>query len=136
LDDLPAYGDVAQFAIGPAFFTGSGSRVLIGHGLLRGLDSKAVERCLISVGIFDTMPALRKYVSEPVGISALLLNSVLLGTGIGRVLVSTDSPARLREFVSTAKIMFGETDSGYGPDCRAKLRDAAHQYFLEKGVCR
>jgi hypothetical protein len=136
LDDLPAYGDVAQFAIGPAVFTSSGSRTLIGHGLLRGLDSEAAERCLISAGIFDTMPALRKYLSDPVGISALLLNAVLLGTGIGRILVSTNSPTRLRDFVSTAKNMFGETESGYGDDCRAKLHDAAHRYFLAKEANR
>jgi hypothetical protein len=78
------------------------------------------------------MPALKKYASDPVGISALLLNTVLLGTDIERVLVSTSSPIRLRKFVSTAIDMFGEIESGYRDECRAKFRDAAYQYFLEK----
>jgi hypothetical protein len=132
LEDLPAYGDVAQFAIGPTAFMSSSSRILIGHGLLRAIDPPAFERCLMALGVFDTMPALKKYASDPVGISALLLNTVLLGTEIERVLVSTSSPKRLREFVSTANNVFGEMESGYGDGCRVKFRDAAYQYFLEK----
>jgi hypothetical protein len=133
LDDLPGFGDVAQFAVGPAFFKTGDPRILIGHGLLRGFDSAVFERCILSAGIFDRIPALRRHVSEPLEMSALLLNATLIGTDIGRVLVSTSSPARLRKFISAAKSLFGEIQSSCNHDARIEFSNAVRYYFSVKG---
>jgi hypothetical protein len=134
LEHLPDFGDVAQFAFGPAFVPGGGSRILIGHGLLRGLDPALFERAILEAGILDAMPALGRYVSDPLEISALLLNTVLAGTDIGRILVSTTSPVRLQKFIAAAKSIFGEIRARYDEDVRIKFADAARLYFSVKGV--
>jgi hypothetical protein len=133
LEHLPDFGEVAQFALGPTFVSGGGSRILIGHGLLRGLDPAVFGRCILEAGNLDTIPALGRCASDPLGISALLLNAVLVGTDIGRVLVSTTSPTRLRKFIATAKTIFGEIQANYSEDIRIKFADAVHRYFSAIG---
>jgi hypothetical protein len=48
-------------------------------------------------------------------------------------LVSTTSPTRLRKFMATAKIIFGEIQANYSEDIRIKFADAVRRYFLAKG---
>jgi hypothetical protein len=119
LQDLPRFGDVAQFAVGPASLAGGDPRLLIGHGLLRGFDATLFERCLLDAGILNRIPALRRCLSEPLALSALLLSATLMGSGIGRVLVSTSSAARLRKFISEARALFEEIRSSCGADIGA-----------------
>ena len=129
LQDLPAFGDVAQFAVGPALLGSGDSRILIGHGLLRGFDSALFERCILDAGIFSKTPALRRHVSDPFEMSAFLLSAVLVGTDIGRILVSTSSAARLRKFISEAKNIFEEIRSSGSADIRIELSNALRCYF-------
>jgi hypothetical protein len=129
LRDLPAFGDVAQFTVGATLFAGGDSRILIGHGLLRGFDSAVFGRCILDSGILSRIPALRRHVSEPLETSALLLSTVLIGTDIGRVLVSTSSAARLRKFVSEAKDIFEEIRSSGSADIRVEFSNALRRYF-------
>ena len=107
-EHLPAFGEVAQFKLGSTAKSSRDSRRHIGHGLLRGLDVSRVERSAHEAGIFTQYPALQFCFSEPLGPSALLLNAVLFGTDIDRVLVSTTSPTRLAKFISTATQVYGE----------------------------
>jgi hypothetical protein len=65
--------------------------------------------------------------------SALLLNATLIGTDIGRVLVSTSSPARLRKFISAAKGLFSEIQSSCNHDARIEFSNAVRYYFSVKG---
>lgn len=134
MQDLPPFGEVAQFAIGPELFSTVSSRILICHGLLRGLDPEAFRRCVTAMGVLAALPALQGRIAKPPGIGALLLNAVLIGTDVQRVLVSTGSPARLRNFMATARDMFGEISGCCSDDCRVMLRDAAHQYFNSRSL--
>jgi len=136
LQDLPAFGDVAQFAVGPPLLGGGDSRILIGHGLLRGFESAVFERCILDAGIFSRMPALRRRVSDPFAMSALLLSAVLIGTDIGRVLVSTSSAARLRKFVSEAKTLFEEIRSSGSAEIRIEFSNALRCYAGTGGRAR
>jgi hypothetical protein len=129
LQDLPAFGDVAQFTVGPALLASGDSRILIGHGLLRGFDSAVFGRCILDSGIVSRIPALRRHVSEPLEMSAFLLSAVLMGSDIGRVLVSTSSAARLRKFISHAKSIFEEIRSSDSADIRIEFSNALRSYF-------
>jgi hypothetical protein len=129
LQDLPAFGDVAQFTVGPTLLASGDSRILIGHGLLRGFDSAVFGRCILDSGILSRIPALRRHVSEPLEMSALLLSAVLIGTDIGRVLVSTSSAARLRKFISEARNIFEEIRSSGSADIRNEFSNALRCYF-------
>jgi hypothetical protein len=129
LQDLPAFGDVAQFTVGPTLLASGDSRILIGHGLLRGFDSAVFGRCILDSGILSRIPALRRHVSEPLEMSAFLLSAVLIGTDIGRVLVSTSSAARLRKFISEAKNIFDEIRSSGSADIRIEFSNALRCYF-------
>jgi Aldo/keto reductase family len=129
LQDLPAFGDVAQFTVGPTLLASGDSRILIGHGLLRGFDSAAFGRCILDSGILSRIPALRRHASEPLEMSALLLSAVLIGTDIGRVLVSTSSAARLRAFISEARNIFEEIRSSGSADIRIEFSNALRCYF-------
>jgi hypothetical protein len=126
---LPCFGDVAQFAVGPVLLATGDSRFLIGHGLLRGFDPAVFERCLRDAGILKRIPAFKRCVSEPLAMSALLLNAMLLGTGIGRILVSTSSAPRLRKFVSEAKAMFEEMRCAGAGDAAADFSNVVRCYF-------
>jgi hypothetical protein len=129
LQDLPAFGDVAQFTVGPALLASGDSRILIGHGLLRGFDSAVFGRCILDSGIVSRIPALKRHVSEPLEMSAFLLSAVLMGTDVGRVLVSTSSAARLRKFISEAKNIFEEIRSSDSADIRIEFSNALRSYF-------
>jgi Aldo/keto reductase family len=107
-ENLPAFGAVAQFKLGSTTRPAGDSRRQIGHGLLRGLDASRVERGAHETGVFTQFPTLKLCLAEPLGPSALLLNAVLFGTNIDRVLVSTTSATRLVKFISTATQIFGE----------------------------
>lgn len=107
-ENLPTFGAVAQFKLGATAKNARDSRRHIGHGLLRGLDASRVERGAHEAGIFTQFPALQSCLAEPLGASALLLNAVLFGTEIDRVLVSTTSPTRLAKFISAATQVYGE----------------------------
>lgn len=132
LEFLPKFGDVAQFEIGPAVFGGSETRILIGHGLLRGLSAEVFEQCTRESGILDAIPALTGYLSEPLGVSALLLNAVLFGTELERVLLSTSSPKRLQRFMSTARGIYSEIESGGVDGKAAVFGEILRQYFTRK----
>jgi hypothetical protein len=129
LQDLPSFGDVAQFAVGPQGLDSGDTRVLIGHGLLRGFDSAAFERCILDCGIFDRIPALRRCASQPLAMSALLLSAVLLGTDIGRILVSTSSATRLRKFILETKAIVGEVRTGGAGDIGIDFSKVLRCYF-------
>ena len=132
LEDLPAFGDVAQFAIGPGGCKDGGARTLIGHGVFRGLVPGMFEDCAREAGIFDSVPALKRILAEPIGVSALLLNAVIFGTNIRRVLVSTNSPKRLQALMSTAETMFGEIQSRNDRELGMRLRDSVERYLQRK----
>jgi hypothetical protein len=127
--DLPDFGDVAQFAIGPGDCKDSGGRTLVGHGVLRGLVPGIFENCVREAGIFDSAPALKRLLTEPVGISALLLNAVIFGTNIQRVLVSTNSPKRLRALMSTAENIFGEIQSHNERELSMRFKNSVDRYL-------
>ena len=129
LDQLPAFGHIAQFAVGPALLGTADSRLLICHGVLRGLDREAVGRCMAQAGIHARNAALGRLVAKPLGISALLLNAVLMGTNAGRVLVSTSSAARLRKFLASAQNVFDEVQSGDGDEVRGAFSRALREYY-------
>jgi len=129
-EDLPAFGGVAQFKIGATSPNGSPGRTLIGHGLLRGLSHSIFENCLRKSGITERIPELKRYLSEPVGASAILLNAVIYGTNIERVLVSTASPTRLRKFVSVSREIFGEIQTRGFDEHKARFGDLVRQYCL------
>jgi hypothetical protein len=129
LQDLPAFGDVAQFTVGPDLLASGDPRIMIGHGLLRGFDSALFGRCILDSGILSRMPALRRHVSEPLEMSAFLLSAVLIGTDVGRVLVSTSSAARLRKFISEAKNIFEDIRSSGSEDIRIEFSNALRCYF-------
>ena len=129
LDELPQFGDVAQFAMGPAVFGAADSRMLICHGLLRGLDRGAFERCVAAGGIYAKRPALARLARGPLGAGAILLNAVLLGTNVGRVLVSTSSATRLRKFLSSARGVFEEVWSGNAEEVRPGFSSALLDYY-------
>src|ERR1700733_12085806 len=129
LQDLPAFGDVAQFTVGPTVLASGDPRILIGHGLLRGFDSVVFGQCILDSGIVSRIPALRRHVSGPLEMSAFLLSAVLMGSDIGRVLVSTSSAARLRKFISEAKNIFEEIRSSGGADIRIEFSNALRCYF-------
>jgi hypothetical protein len=131
-EDLPDFGDIAQFAIGPGGCKDSGARALIGHGVLRGLVADIFENCAREAGIFDSVPALKRFLSEPIGISALLLNAVIFGTNIQRVLVSTSSPKRLQALMSTAENIFGEIRSSNDRELGMRFRNSVDRYLQRK----
>jgi predicted component of type VI protein secretion system len=129
LDRLPRFGDVAQFKIGSALPSGIESRILIGHGLLRGLFPEKLEACARESGIFYSIPALNGCVAEPLGPSALLLNAALYGARLERVLISTTSPKRLKGFMAAAGRIFAEIESRGIADCEARFADILRRYF-------
>jgi hypothetical protein len=127
-EDLPDFGDVAQFAIGPGGCKDRGQRTLIGHGALRGLVPDAFENCVREAGIFDRVPALKRCVSEPNGAGALLLNAVIFGSNIQRVLISTSSPKRLQGLMSTAENIYGEIRSRDDQELGRRFGDSLDRY--------
>jgi hypothetical protein len=129
LEELPQFGDVAQFAIDRSVRNVGDARIFIGHGLFRRLNSEVFEHCVREAGILQTLPALKRYLSDPVGISALLLNAVLFGTNIDRVLVSTASSKRLRKFILTAADVYGDIQAHHDRGIDKNLRQFVHQYF-------
>jgi hypothetical protein len=131
-EDLPDFGDVAQFAIGPGGCKDGGARTLIGHGVFRGLVPGIVENCVREAGIFDSLPVLKRFMAEPIGTSALLLNAVIFGTNIQRVLVSTNSPKRLQALMSTAENIFGEIQSRNDRELDKRFRDSVDRYLQVK----
>jgi hypothetical protein len=132
LEELPRFGDVAQFAIGRSVRHVGDSRSFIGHGLFRRMNSEVFEHCVREAGILEALPALKRYVSDPLGTSALLLNAVLFGTDIDRVLVSTASPKRLRQFVSTAADVYGDIQARDDGEIDKKFRLSVYQYFARE----
>jgi Aldo/keto reductase family len=132
--ELPQFGDVAQFALGPAMFDAGVARLLIGHGLLRGLSPEIFQRCIDEAGILERIPGLRSCLLEPAGLSALLLNAVLFGTAIDRVLVSTTSPQRLQRFMSSASNMFEEIRARGNDDNSMLFAKVVRRYFTSKAV--
>jgi hypothetical protein len=136
LDELPPFGDVAQFAMGPALFGAADSRTLICHGLLRGLDRGAFERCVAASGIYAKRPALAGLARGSLGISAILLNAVLVGTNVGQVLVSTSSATRLRGFLASARGIFEEVRSGNVDEVRRAFCSALLDYYAVRHVAR
>jgi Aldo/keto reductase family len=132
LEELPQFGDVAQFAVGRSVRNVGDARTFIGHGLFRRLDSEVFELCVRDAGILQTLPALKRYLSDPLGISALLLNAVLFGTNIDRVLVSTASPGRLRKFILTAADVYGDIQAHHDREIDKNLRQSIHQYFANE----
>jgi hypothetical protein len=132
LDDLPQFGEVAQFAVGARLIKPSPRRILIGHGVLRDLAPELIVRCMQEEGVLEYIPALAKYLPEPHAGGALLLNGVLFGTEINRVLVSTTSLLRLQQFVSIAKDMFHDLQASISSDCAARLGSSVRRYFAGK----
>lgn len=132
IEFLPRFGDVAQFAVDRAVVRGDDGRALIGHGLLRGLEPEVFEHCVRESGILGRIPALTRYLSDPFGSSALLLNAVLFGTEVERVLISTTSPRRLQKFMSAAKEIYGDVHSRGGENDAALWRNVVARYFTEK----
>jgi hypothetical protein len=132
-DNLPAFGDVAQFRIGIRAPGARNTRTKIGHGVLRGLDQPRVERCADQAGIFAQFPGLEFCRREPLGMSALLLNAVLFATDLDRVLVSTTSAGRLQRFISVSLAVYGEIRGGDNIE-RAPLFGAmVRQYCNDSG---
>jgi hypothetical protein len=132
LDQLPQFGDVAQFRIGSAAPGAAESRILIGHGLLRGLTPEVLEVCARDSGILDSIPALKACIAEPLGPGALLLNAVLFGTRLERILISTTSPKRLKGFMSAAGRMFGEIQTRGIDDCAGRFANILRRYFIHE----
>lgn len=132
LDELPAFGEVAQCAIGPAVFADCGSRALVVHGVLRDFDAPSFAACANAAGLFAAAPALKELAAGPLGSSALLLSAVILGTNVRRVLISTGSPRRLREFMSAAAAIFSEAQNT--AHARGVFGTAAQGYFAQQSA--
>lgn len=130
IEHLSPFGDVAQFKIGAMGLVASTDpRRRIGHGLLRGLDYALIGECAHQARIFEHAPAIKSCLSEPLGSSALLLNAVLFGSKLDRVLVSTTSPTRLDRFIETAKTMYEEIRACGRDEYASAFRKFVHQYF-------
>ncbi len=135
LEELPAFGEVAQFALGPSAFSGGHVRIHIGHGLLRNFDRELFERCAMEERVFDTLPDVEVHLREVEGSSALLLNTMMFGAQIDRILVSTGSAVRLRKFLSSAKTIFDSIEAHRNEKSAAALTAAARRYLTAKAAC-
>jgi hypothetical protein len=133
-DSLPKFGDVAQFAIDGQSMRAPDSRILVAHGVLRGHAPQVFEGCARGAGIFDELPDLRRHLAGPTGNSALLLNTVLFGTNLHRILISTNSPRRLQSLLATAATVHAEIQSRIDAKLSARFTDCAIQYFDRKAV--
>jgi Aldo/keto reductase family len=132
IEQLPAFGDVAQFALSEAAMNGGGARMQIAHGVLRDFDQGRFERCVMEEGVLEKLPGLGEHLRNSEGSSALLLNAVLFGTRIDRILVSTGSATRLRSFISSAKAMFEYIEPNRDDRVAATLANAARRYLGAK----
>jgi hypothetical protein len=131
LECLPVFGDVSQFALSRSALALRTDRLLIGHGLLRSFDGPRFESGARRSGVFDLMPALAVHVREPLDSSALLLNAMVLGSDIDRILLSSSSPVRLQQFMASTANIFGEVAAGPMEKLRPAFGEALRHYFSE-----
>src|SRR5450631_358876 len=136
LEELPPFGEVAQFAIGRSKRNPDDKRIFVGHGLFRRLNSEAFGQCVGEAGILQRLPALKRYLSDPLGMSALLLNAVLFGTDVDRVMLSTASSKRLSAFVSTASNVYEDIQGYDDRKIDESLGQAVDQYFARESLGR
>jgi hypothetical protein len=130
MDQLPPFGDVAQFALGRTVRREGDTRMFIGHGLFRQGDLDRYRQCAVEARVFELIPGLSGLVADRVGLSGLLLSAVILGTQIDRVLISSASEKRLRGFTATAGRILAEIESRIDPETRQALRDSVDRYHV------
>ena len=133
LGALPRFGDVAQFALSPSLLNSGDPRALIVHGLFRSLDEKEFKRCAVDSGLMENIPSLRTYASDSLGISALILNAVILGTKVDRVLLSTSSVARLRGVLGATAAVFEDIRGAWKPEHESLFADTIQRYGSPTG---
>lgn len=129
LDALPLFGEVAQCALSPALLTTRDSRALIAHGVFRSLDARVLEDCAAGAGLLEQVPSLRRHLRDTVGSGALLLNAVLRGTRVERVLWSTSSAARLRLVLCAAVSVDEELAAASQPGLEAACTETLRRYL-------
>ena len=129
LEDLPLYGAVAQFAIGRGTLVDPAGRSLIVHGLLRNVDFTKFFNALERTGISAIVPSWRQRSADPLFSSALLLNTIVLGTSVERVIVSTSSPKRLTTFLRMSESLYSELSADQEGGLEARLRKASATYL-------
>jgi hypothetical protein len=130
LDQLPKFGDVAQFALGRMERSAGDTRTFIGHGLFRQLNLERYRQCAVEARVFELIPGLATFAADPPGLSGVLLGAVILGTQIDRVLISTASGRRLRVFTVTTERILGEMEARRNPETLQALRDSVDRYHV------
>ncbi len=128
IEMLPRYGDVAQAVLTPSLLNGEDSRALIVHGLFRGFRAQDFERCAAEAGLLDSIPSLRRLLRSEAGSSALLMNCVLLGSRVERLLWSTSSVTRLRRVLAAVDGVHDDIRGAWSIEREAMLADTMRRY--------
>jgi hypothetical protein len=128
LEDLPAFGSIAQFGIGRGSLDDRAGRSLIVHGVLRHVDFSKLVGAVTQAAIPAILPSFAKRSSDEMFLSGLLLNVVIAGTGVERVIVSSSSPKRLQALLGAAVSVHTELSASPG-ELRSRLRRAAAGYL-------
>ena len=129
LEDLPPFGAIAQFAIGRGSLADPAGRSLIVHGLLRQVDFTKLVNAVTDAAIPAILPSFAQRSSDDLFLSGLLLNVIIIGTGVERVIVSSSSPKRLQAFLGAAESVHMETSLASPTELKTRMRRAAAGYL-------
>jgi Aldo/keto reductase family len=129
LEDLPLFGAVAQFALGRGGLNDPARRSLIVHGLLRNVNLEKVSIAVGNAGIAALLPEVKKRSGDQQYLTAVLLNVVVLGTDLERVIISSGSPKRLRQFLQCAEAVYAELTGREQRELVPRMRSAAADYL-------
>ena len=129
LEDLPPFGAIAQFAVGRGSLHDPAGRSLIVHGLLRYVDFTKLVNAVTDATIPAMLPSFAKRSSDEMFLSGLLLNVIIAGTGVERVIVSSSSPKRLQALLGAAESIFSETSVASAGELKVRMRRAAAAYL-------
>jgi hypothetical protein len=134
LEDLPAFGSIAQFGIGRGSLHDGAGRSLIVHGLLRHVDFTKLRTAVTGAAIPAMLPSFNKRASDEMFLSGLLLNVIIVGTGVERVIVSSSSPKRLQAFLGAAASIQTELKAVAANEFTARMHQAATAYLGTKSA--
>jgi hypothetical protein len=129
LEDLPPFGSIAQFGIGRGSLDDRAGRSLIIHGLLRHADFSKLVNAATDAAIPAMLPSFAQRSRDEMFLSGLLLNVVIAGTGVERVIVSSGSPKRLQAFVGAAVSIHTEFSAASPGELQRRMRRAAAGYL-------
>lgn len=133
LDELPAFGEVAQCRLGHRVIESGEQRQLIVHGIFRNLDLDKLRSSAAASGLWQSKPDIcQRYLNDAIGAGTFVAIALLTCTQTRRILVSTSSRRTLRNFALSATRLSEELTTSDEP-CNTALLATLTRYVGSRG---